>query len=77
MPTSKINIVSTEFRGNESIMTAGIISMSADVLISNSNFHNFKAGAIFVLGGSDTNIKISDSEIGTCGIVGIYSQGND
>jgi F-box protein 11 len=77
MPTSKINIVTTEFRGNESIMTAGIISMNADVLISNSKFHNFKAGAIFVLGASDTNIKVSDSEIAKCGIVGIYSQGSD
>lgn len=63
MPSSRINIVSSEFRGNEMIMTAGLISLNSDVLISDCKFHNFKAGGMFLSGNNDTSIKIADSEI--------------
>lgn len=77
MPTSKVNIVSCEIRGNDAIMTAGAIMLNADVLISDSKFHNFRAGALWLSGNNDSSIKVSDSEFGRCGIVGIYSQGQD
>lgn len=63
MPGSKVNVVSSEFRGNEAIMTAGTIFLNSDVLMSDCKFHNFKAGAIFASGTNDTSIKISDSQI--------------
>jgi hypothetical protein len=44
-------------------MTAGTIFLSSDVLMSDCKFHNFKAGAVFLSGTNDTNIKISDSEV--------------
>jgi nitrous oxidase accessory protein NosD len=58
-------------------MTAGIIALNSDILVSDSKFHNFKAGGIFLSGNNDTSIKIADSEINKCGIVGVYSQGED
>jgi len=77
MPGSKINLVSCEFRGTEAINTAGAIVMNSDLLVSDSYFHNFKAGGIFIIGTNDTSIKVADTEVGKCGIVGVYSQGND
>lgn len=77
MSGSRLNVVSSEFRGNEAIMTAGAIIMHTDLLISDCKFHNFKAGGLFFSGTNDTNIKISDTSVSRCGIVGIYSQGRD
>lgn len=77
MPGCKVNIVSSEFRGNEAIMTGGAIMLNSEVLISDCKFHNFRAGALWLSGTNDTNIKISDTTISTCGVVGIYSQGRD
>lgn len=37
----------------------------------------FRAGALWLSGNNDTSIKVSDSEFGRCGIVGVYSQGQD
>lgn len=77
MPGTRANLVSTDFRGNESIMTAGFISLNSDVLISDCKFHNFKAGGIFLSGNSVSSIKVADTTIGQCGVVGLYSQGED
>ncbi|CAI2362896.1 unnamed protein product [Moneuplotes crassus] len=77
MPGTRANLVSTDFRGNENIMTAGFISLNSDVLISDCKFHNFKAGGVFVSGNCDSNIKVADSKISQCGVVGLYSQGED
>lgn len=63
LPGTRINLVSTEFRGNEAILTAGAIMLNAEILMSDCKFHNFKAGAIFYNGNNDTIIKISDTEI--------------
>jgi hypothetical protein len=77
LPGTRVNLVSTEFRGNEAIMTAGAIMLNSDILMSDCKFYDFKAGAMFFSGNNDTSIKISDSEISRCGVVGIYSQGED
>ena len=77
LPGTRINLVSTEFRGNETIMTAGAVILNSDILMSDCKFHNFKAGAIFFSGNNSTSIKVSDSEISRCGVVGVYSQGED
>lgn len=76
-PKCRINIVSSEFRGNETIMTAGCIFMNTDVLMSFCKLNNYKGGGILMSGKNSTNIKINDSSISKCGIVGIYAQGED
>lgn len=77
LPGTRVNMVSCEFRGNEAIMTAGAIMLNSDILMSDCKFYDFKAGALLFNGNNDTSIKISDSEISRCGVVGIYSQGED
>lgn len=45
---SRANIISTEFRGNEFIMTSGILSINADLLLSHCQMSNYKGGGILV-----------------------------
>ena len=77
MPGSRVNLIKTEFRGNEAINTAGAIMLNADVLMSDCMFNNFRAGGLYVNGHSETSIKISDSTFNRWGVTAIYSQGED
>lgn len=77
MPGSRVNLIKTEIRGNESINTAGAIMLNSDVLISDCIFNNFRAGGLFVSGHSETSIKISDTTFNRWGVAAIYSQGED
>lgn len=77
MPGSRVNVIKTEFRGNEAINTAGAIMLNADVLLSDCKFTNFRAGGLYINGHADSSIKVTDCSINMCGLVGIYSQGED
>lgn len=48
MPGSRINLVSCEIKSTEKIMSAGIILLNCDALISNCIVSNFKAGGILI-----------------------------
>lgn len=58
-------------------MTAGLISLNSDLLLSHCKFNNFKVGGLFVQATETNSVKICDSEILNCGVVGIYSQGEN
>lgn len=49
--------------------------MNSDVFISDSEFKDFRAGAIYCLANPDNTVEIQDSTISNCEVMGIYIQG--
>ena len=77
LPHSRTNVVGCDFKGNDSITTAGGIFLNSDLLMSNCKFSSFRAGALLLSSTRNNHIKVADSEISRCGFVGVYAQGGE
>ena len=77
LPQSRTNVVGCDFKGNDSITTAGGIFLNSDLLMSNCKFSSFRAGALLLSSTRHNHIKVADSEISRCGFVGVYAQGGE
>ena len=74
-PKTFINLTSCSVLGNEENHNAACIFMNSDVFISDSEFKDFNAGAIYCLANPDNTVEIQDSTISSCEVMGIYLQG--
>ena len=74
-PKTFINLTSCTVLGNEENHNAACILMNSDVFISDTKFHDFRAGAIYCLANPDNTVEIQDSVIQNCQVMGIYLQG--
>jgi hypothetical protein len=77
MPGSRLNLIACDFKGNDQIMCAGIITLNADILMSHCTMKNYKGGGLLISGTNESTIKICDTIISKCGVVGVYCQGED
>mmetsp|Transcript_40553 Transcript_40553/g.39077 ORF Transcript_40553/g.39077 Transcript_40553/m.39077 type:complete len:135 (+) Transcript_40553:978-1382(+) len=77
MPKTRINVVNCEFMGNEYNMTSGCVFVYSDVVMSSCKFLSFRSGAVFTVSNDEGDVEIKDCEISKCGLVGIYSQGDE
>ena len=74
-PRTFLNLTSCSVLGNEENHNAACILMNSDVFISDSEFKDFRAGAIYCLANPDNTVEIQDSTISNCEVMGIYIQG--
>jgi len=74
-PRTFLNLTSCSVLGNEENHNAACILMNSDVFISDSEFKDFNAGAIYCLANPDNTVEIQDSTISNCKVMGIYLQG--
>lgn len=58
LPNSKVNIVNCEFMGNDNNLTSGCLLINSDTVMSSCRFTNFKAGAIFSVAESGSEVVI-------------------
>jgi len=75
MPSTFCNLTGCTLKGNETNFNAGVISINADLFISETSFKDFKQGAIYSIAKPYNTVMIKDTEIRETGIVGVYLQG--
>lgn len=75
MPSTFCNLTGCTLKGNDTNHNAGIISINADLFISETTLKDFKAGAIYSIAKPYNHVMIKDSEIRESSIVGVYLQG--
>jgi len=74
-PTTSINLINCDFIGNETDHTAGVISINANLQVSNCRLSNFKQGAMHVVSKRDNRVVVQNCHIFSCALVGLYLQG--
>ena len=74
LPYTLVNLTSCKVIGNETNHNCGSIHINSDVFISDSEFLNFNSGGIYILAKPEpvNRVKILDSKISFCKVVGIY-----
>ena len=77
LPNTLINLTSCKIIGNETNHNCGCIHINSHVFISDTEFTNFNSGGIYVLAKPKpvNKVKIMDSTITNCKVMGIYLQG--
>ena len=74
LPNTLVNLTSCKVIGNETNHNCGCIHINSHVFISDTEFTNFNSGGIYVLAKPKpvNKVKIMDSKISNCKVVGIY-----
>ena len=77
LPNTLVNLTSCKMIGHESNHNCGCIHINSHVFISDTEFTNFNAGGIYCLAKPKpvNKVKIMDSQISNCKVMGIYLQG--
>lgn len=75
---TRLEMIKCKMKGDElanETHTAGVVSVDADILISECHFENFKSGAIMLQAKRWNDIELTENEIMSCDTNGIYVQG--
>ena len=74
LPNTLVNLTSCKVIGNETNHNCGCIHINSHVFISDTEFINFNSGGIYILAKPKpvNKVKIMDSTVENCKVVGIY-----
>ena len=77
LPNTLVNLTSCKMIGHETNHNCGCIHINSHVFISDTEFVNFNAGGIYCLAKPKpvNKVKIMDSYLNNCKVMGIYLQG--